>query len=171
MFDPVRLTIVAALLAASAGAGWTTAVWRKNAEIAVLQAQQANAIAVANSAALALQQERDIASNALAKRLMDIDMTGVTALKKAQNETDRLRTCVRDGTCGLRIAAVCQGTAIGSVVPSTPADTRVDSGAGARLTLEAEQDYFDFRADIRRVQAKLTACQSAAATLTGQKNQ
>ena len=164
----LRLLLLFAILSGFALFGWTAATWRKDAQIATIKNEHATELAAATSQALALQQERDAARSTLAAKLSTVDAEGVRALKKAQNETDRLRTCVRNGTCGVRVEATCP-PASGSVLPSTATNSGVDSGAGARLTPEAEQDYFNLRTDIKRVQTKLSACQAAAANLTGQK--
>jgi hypothetical protein len=117
--------------------------------------------------ALVLQQERDQARADLAARLSDIDTAESKKLKESENENNRLRDCLRRGTCGLRIAAVCPANT-GSVVSAARPGGSVDSGAGAGLTTQAEQDYFVLRAGISSAQRKLAACQASLGKITGQ---
>lgn len=60
---------------------------------------------------------------------------------KANEEVERLERCVRDGSCGLRVAAKCSGP-----VQQAPGDSASrDTAAGARLTAAAESDYLEFQ--------------------------
>jgi hypothetical protein len=117
--------------------------------------------------ALVLQQERDKAREDLGVALASIDARENAKLKEAENETNRLRDCLRRGTCGLRIAAVCPANP-GGVVPAAAAGGGLDSGAGAGLTPQAEQDYFLLRSGISSAQRKLAACQSTLREITEQ---
>lgn len=116
--------------------------------------------------ALALQQERDKARDDLATALSSIDTRQNAKLKDAENENSRLNSCLRRGTCGLRVAAVCPIP--GSVMPTAATGGGVDSGAGARLDAGAEPAYLAVRSGINRVQTKLAACQQSLSVLTGQ---
>lgn len=117
--------------------------------------------------ALALQQERDQAREALGATLAGIDTRENAKLKDAENENNRLRDCLRRGTCGLRIAAICPASP-GGVLSAAAGGGGVDSGAGAGLTAQAEQDYFVLRSGISSAQRKLAACQESLGKITGQ---
>lgn len=147
--DP-RAALISALVigcAAFAG-GWSVNGWRLSSEYS---AERLVAVQNARDALTRLTAERD----ALAAKLAASDDTHLAHLRTAQNETNRLRDCLRSGACGLRIAAVCPPA--GS--PAVAAGPGVDTGAGARLDGAAESAYFALRDGIDRAQAQLAACQ------------
>ena len=117
----VKAAVVAIALTLAGLVGWTAQGWRKDAVIAELKQKHEAAISKASDDALALQQTRDNDHAAVVSKITAVDASATFALTKAQNETDRLRNCVRTGTCGLRIAATCPAAASG-VMPSAPAD-------------------------------------------------
>lgn len=150
--------IKVAILAVCFGAGWAANGWRLDARIKSINADHANAVTDANErvrvAQADLQTERDRKTDQVA--VIDVEQT--VQLRKAQNETDRLRTCVANGTCGLRVNVVGPANCPANV-PITDATSSVDHGAGARLAPDAEQAYWGLRVGMMRAQAKLTACQ------------
>lgn len=137
-----RLLLAAGAILASFACGWMVNGWRMDAE----------ALEAAEHAAEALR-ERTAERDALAASLRASNDQHAAKLKGAQDETNRLRDCLRSGTCGLRIGARCPA-------PETPAATGVDSGAGAVLDRAAESAYFALRDGIDRASAQLEACQA-----------
>lgn len=158
MIDP-RLYLVAGALAVAFGAGWAGNGWRLGGRLENLKAEHSEAVATAARTALNAQRALDDKRDALAATLAGIDSAESLRLKAANDETNRLRACIADGTCGLRLAATCP--AASAVVPGAAPGGRVDTGAGAQLTPAAQRDYFALRDGIARAQAKLTACQAA----------
>ena len=77
-------------------------------------------------------------------------------LRKAQNETNRLRDRLRDGSIGLRIAGVRPRLDPQAQGPARPG---VDSGTGAELAEPARRAYFSLREGIDRASTQLAACQ------------
>ena len=74
-------------------------------------------------------------------------------LQVAEDETNRLRKCTADGTCGLRIKTVCpRVSSVGepSITDIRPADTE--------LVPESRQAYFELRDGIDQVTELLTSC-------------
>lgn len=161
----LRVVAAGAALVAAFGAGVVVQGWRGGAEIDRLRAQHSGAVATANRTALVLQRRLDDERNAAAERLAQIDSTGTAKLREAQYETNRLQRCIADGTCGLRVRTVERACSAGDVSgAATPG--RVDARAGTELAPDARSAYFDLRAGLNRMQAKLAACQDSLDTLT-----
>lgn len=138
-----RLLLAAGALLAAFACGWLVNGWRMDAE----------ALEVAEQAAKTLR-ERTAERDALAASLRAANDQHAAKLKGAQDETNRLRDCLRSGTCGLRIGARCPSA------PETPAAAGVDPGARAELDRAAESAYFALRDGIDRAAAQLAACQA-----------
>lgn len=119
-------------LALSFGGGWMANGWRLNAQ------HQAEKLATAK------------ATLRLTDGLSATNDDNLAKLEKSQNETNRLRDCLRTGTCGLRIYAAC---------PTTTSSAGVDTGEGAELAEPARRAYFALRDAIDKHQAQLSACQ------------
>lgn len=132
---------LAALLAGFAG-GWTVNGWRYEAA----ESEALRHAIEAKDDAIAKRDE-------LAKKLADADDTHTKELKDANTETNRLRDCLRTGSCGLRIKARCP-----SATAAAPGAS-VDSGPGAELDATAGSAYFALRDGINQVTAQLAACQ------------
>jgi hypothetical protein len=128
-------TVKFLLLVLAFAAGWVVKGWQVGAaDTKQLEAQ---------NRAMVRAVERGIESDAEAQ----------TQLEKANAETNRLRACIRNGTCGLRV----------NVLPSACPGAAVDSGTGARLTPDAEQAYYSLRDGLAKLQGKLQACQQRLA--------
>jgi len=129
-------------------AGWGVNGWRLDAKYS----HEAEARAQAAAKQLAtLTADRD----AKAAALTVANDRHMKELQGAQNETNRLRDCLRSGTCGLRIAATCSP----AQTPGATAAPSVDSGAGAELAETARRAYFALRDGIDRAGSQLAACQ------------
>jgi prophage endopeptidase len=162
----VTAALYAAVALAIFGAGWAVNGWRLGAEVAEVKRQHAQALFVASEASgrelARVTAERDRLQEALG----GLDAAGLAKLKGDANETERLRACVRDDTCGLRVRASCPTNPAG--VPGAAQGGSVDTGAGARLDADVEPHYFTLRGGISRTQTKLATCQAALGCLTGQ---
>lgn len=144
----LRLGGLILALAGAFAAGWAGNGWRLNSE------HDRQALETAKQAARqldAMTADRDAKAAELARS----NDKHLAELKGAQNETNRLRDCLRAGTCGLRIAATCTPTQSPDVAPAPG----VDSGTRAVLTPDAESAYFALRDGIGRTETKLAACQ------------
>jgi len=144
----LRLLAIAAVLAVAFGAGWSVNGWRLTSAYNA----EATARAEAYTAQVeALTKDRD----ALAVKLKVRDDTNLATLKKAQNETNRLRDCLLTGTCGLRIKTACPVASS----PGTASGPGVDTGTGSELDPTARSAYFALRDGIDRASSQLAACQ------------
>lgn len=145
MLTPPGWALWLALIGGFSG-GWAANGWRLEAQYADAASKVAKE---AKDALTAAMTERD----ELAKKLTETNDAALAELQGAQNETNRLRDCLRAGTCGLRVAAKCPE---GSGTPGAS----VDINAGAELAESARQSYFALRDGIDRASAQLSACQS-----------
>lgn len=127
-------------------AGWFANGWR-------LDARHAAEALERSRAALELIEQRD----ALGARLAALNDKHLADLRKAQHETNRLRTCLADGTCGLRVV---EGLCPRVGLPQAPASPGVDSGAGPEPAAAVGRAYLALRDGIDRASAQLTACQA-----------
>lgn len=119
-------------LALSFGGGWMVNGWRLNAQ------HQTEKLAAAK------------ATLRLTDGLAATNDENLAKLEKSQNETTRLRDCLRTGTCGLRVHTIC---------PTATPSASVDTGEGAELAEPARRAYFALRDAIDKHQAQLSACQ------------
>lgn len=143
-----QIIVALALAAAGFGGGWLVNGWRLTSEYNAEAATRAQAYAVQVGA---LTADRD----ALALKLTARDDANLDKLRKAQNETNRIRDCVRSGTCGLRVPVLCP-------VPQSPSaapGASVDTGTRAELDGAAGRAYFALRDGIDRAGSQLAACQ------------
>ena len=155
--DTIKLAIAGAVVAGAFAAGAVVSNWRSDKQIAELKAEYARQVSAAASDTLTVQRALNHARDAQAKREAAIDTDQTEKLRLANAETDRLRTCIADGTCGLRIRTACPATP--SDVPRATPGARVDSGAGTELAPDARQYYFALRGAIAASERKLAACQ------------
>jgi prophage endopeptidase len=155
----VKLAIAAGALAVAFGAGWAVNGWRVGTKVADLKASHAQAVETAATAAAAQLAAAYADRDAKQDELNRIAADGLANLKKANDETERLRRCVADGSCGLRIRATCPANPPG--VPTAADGASVGAGTGAVLDTAAGQDYFALRANIARTEETLTTCQKA----------
>lgn len=154
-------TILAALVLAGAfAAGWTAQGWRSDAALALLRQDHAGVLAdiaiKTRAAADAVRAYERQAGLALAAA----DKKSTEDLNNAKAETQRLRDCVRAGTCGVRIVTRYVGQSGGA--------GGADAGAGGvgddAITLDAgvSERVLDLRDAIAEDGAKLTYLQQYA---------
>lgn len=147
------------LLAAMAGLGalLILALWRvdslgESLELANKAAAQSERRAESLRATLTLQRE-------LAADTAKIDTDYQAEVKDAQDEAERLRRCIADGTCGLRVAATC-------VRVDRPTATAGEPDAGTpRLTAAAERAYPALVAGLKTQRAQIAGLQEQLTTL------
>lgn len=143
----IAITALVVGVAAFIG-GYKVADWRLTATANGEALQRANT-AMADLVSMTADRDR------LAARITASDDTHLHDLKVAQNETNRLRDGLRDGSIGLRLVGGCSGTA----ETRGTAGSSVDSGAGEELTETARRSYFALRDGIDYASAQLAACQ------------
>lgn len=165
-FDAAKPYIYAAVAAALFGAGWAVNGWRLGTKVEAVKADHNLKVAQAATAAglqlAALTAERD----KLAGRLSTIDTEVLTLQKGKKDAEDKLRTAVRSGAVGLRVAATCP--AVNAAPTGTTEGGRLDSGTAPVLDSAAEQDYFALRQGIIDTETTLTACQRSLGAFSGQ---
>ena len=104
MTAPYVKPILAGLaLAGAFAAGWTAQGWRADAALSQLRQDHAGVLAgIATKAQAAADAVRAYEQRA-AQALAAADKKSTEELNHAKAETQRLRDCVRAGTCGVRI--------------------------------------------------------------------
>lgn len=145
MIPYAKLALVLALLAGGFTSGYEVADWRADAAKLVVAEQAAKDL-----------QDVTTARDTLADALRVSNDTNAAKLKKAQNETNRIRDAVSIGSGGLRIAAACGEPRLSA--QSAPG-AGVDIGGGAELNATSRLAYFALRDGIDRASAQLEACQ------------
>lgn len=161
------LVFCAALVGGGGYVGWHEESVRASAVLSKAQKEFADEKTRAVSAALEAQRKQLDDQHSKELALAKVDQEELNRLKGAEDETNRLRRCLRDGTCGLRIAAHCPAAPTGHVLSAAPSAS-VDPGATAELDESARQSYLALRKGIDKVASQLRACQTAIRTYTGQ---
>jgi len=140
-----KLALVLALLAAGFASGFKVADWRADAAKLVVAEQ-------------ATKDLRDMttARDQLAKVLQTSNDANASKLRKAQNETNRLRDDVGAGSAGLRIAAACGEPRLGT---QSAASAGVAAGDTAELSPTARRAYFGLKDGIDRASAMIEGLQ------------
>lgn len=95
----------------------------------------------------------------LQDKFASVDTEGQKQLKEKQDEIDRLRTRVGNGSTGLRVPVVCKAQPAVPGGEGTPASPGVDTPTTGELAESARQDYFALRQGIVDQYVQLTACQ------------
>jgi prophage endopeptidase len=163
--DSVKLAMIAGALAAAFGTGWAVNGWRLGDKVSKLEATHATT--VADSMREGLREFSRVVAERDAKQaqLNRIAADGLAAIAKAKNETDRLRRCLADGTCGLRIRATCPPPA--PDVPGAPGGGGVATAPAPFLDPAAGPDYLALRENITLTEATLATCQKALGAFGG----
>lgn len=148
------------LLAAGAlGVALILALWRidnvtTDRDIEAARAVQAEARADSLRNTLSLTRE-------LANEQAQAAASYQTEVKNGRDEADRLRRCIADGTCGLRVSATCV-----RVDGTDGAGSGADAGA-PRLTASAEQDYSALYEGLGQQRAQIIGLQQQLRNLHG----
>lgn len=156
---PLKPWLAVGALAVAFGAGWAVNGWRVGSEVSELKAAHAEVVRVAATGYSKQLTQAYADRDAKQAELDNIAQAGRAAIKEAEDETERLRRCLADGTCGLRIAATCPTKPPG--VPPAGTGGGVGAPASPVLTAAAGQDYLALRANITRTEETLTTCQKA----------
>lgn len=145
----INQIIVGLLCAATMFAsGWMVNGWRLNDKF---NAQSVKTLQENQNKLKTLTEERDL----LAQKITETNNFYSAKLTKSQHETNNLRDCLRLGTCGLRINALCSD----SGQSKTSTATGLDIGKIPVLTPDAETNYFALLDNINTTEIKLSACQ------------
>lgn len=175
-------TILAAAAIALAGlaGGWTLHAWRtdsqlqaKDTTIAQIRQRHAEQLGEQATAARNVQRlvQRATDLNQVALAAVDTKLSGERDAEKL--ETDRLRKCVGNGTCGVRIVTKRAACAAGA----SDSGGRLDAGAGsvgdAAIALDGDTGLavLDLRASVKEDAAKLEYLRAYAIQCVGVKAQ
>lgn len=150
MIPDVKLAALVALISGTVAftGGYKVADWRLTGKATAEALERLQRAEVTRDEAIA-------AYNHVAGELALHNDQRLDDLKKAQNETNRIRDRMRDGALGLRVAAACPRLGDAQAAPGA----RVDIGTGAELDPTARRAYFALRDGIDRTRAQLAACQ------------
>lgn len=160
---PLYTHAAAALLAATiAGAGaWAVQSWRYDAQLAVLKSTHAATLATISDKTVKAYEAIVRYEAQVRQDLTDKDVQHYQELTNAKAETDRLRACVRAGTCGVRIIAAPARSANACAGAPDAAPGRVGDGA-VELDHEAAGRVLDLRESVQSDAAKLAYLQDYA---------
>lgn len=148
--------------AVAAAAVWTVQSWRYDAQIATLKTRHATTLqAISDKTAKAYEAVVKYEAQ-VQQDLADKDTRHYQELTHEKAETDRLRACVRAGTCGVRIIAAAPG-AHACTGPQDAAAGDVGNGA-VELDAEAASRVLDLRESVHADAAKLAYLQDYART-------
>ena len=142
----IAATVGAALLF---GAGWATNGWR-------LSAQHSDDLAERDRADLTMAQQVMAIGQAANNAISQADTKAWKGLEDDKKELRRLRGCVADGTCGVRLI-----TAEGSHGPGNPGSSNMGNDTVA-LNSDVQRRVLDHREAIGEDAAKLSYLQELA---------
>lgn len=163
-----NIMVIAVLLAAGFGGGWSLNGLRLDARASKLAATTAKEAAKRSTDYLDQLRAVTAAKKMLADELAASDKRFTDQKRVADAEIERLNTCVRTGECGLRVHASCPPTAPGGVMPPAGPGSGVDTATGPKLDTDAERDYFALRKALTVQFTQLGACVNALGRITGQ---
>lgn len=128
------------------------ALWRYDHVVTVSENRR---IAMESALAAVKVLQESIAEEERRRKAADDRLNDhLTRLQVAENETKRLRDCIDDGTCGLRI----------KTVTTRVSETQGESSTGlvqtadTELAPESRRAYFTLRQDIDKVETLLKSC-------------
>lgn len=160
----MRNVIIDVLLGLIAGVilGWVVHGIFIDRKVSQLQLQQTQQDAADLAAALKTAKEMQDKGDALQDKINAQDVQYTKQLQDEKNETQTLRDCITNGTCGLRIHATCKADPLhtGAHMSHTATTSRLGDDTGPQLTGDAQQAYYSLRDGLATVTKQLTACQS-----------
>ncbi len=160
---PLPYALGAAALAGALVSGsicWQIQAWRHDAELSMLKTAHAKTMqSIADETAKALQSVR-AAELKNSQAMAAADEKHTKDLTDAKQETDRLRACVRNGTCGVRIIA-SRATTGACDRPEAAATGSVGDAAGT-LDASVSERVLDLRDAIAADSAALSYLQDYA---------
>lgn len=148
------------VLAAAFAAGWTAQGWRADAALARLRQDHAGVLADIATKTRATADAVRAYERQAGLALAAADKKSTEDLNNAKAETQRLRDCVRAGTCGVRIVTRYADQPDGA----GPADAATGGVGDDSITLDAgvSERVLDLRDAIAEDQAKLEYLQQYA---------
>ena len=155
-----KTLIAAALLALGLAVGWTAQGWRKNAELAELRQERATELRqIAEKTAATVTAVR-VAEKAANDAISAADKKSTERIAKNDEETSRLRECVRLGTCGVRIVTrVVRESGGSGAADSSPGSV---GHAAVELDQDVQQRVLDLRESVQLDTEKLDYLQRYA---------
>lgn len=164
----LKVGVALALVAAGGFGAWVVRDTMAEAEVMTLKQDHERASREALDEALRTQKQRFDEERERMVKLAEIDKAELAKMKGTLDENNRLRECLRTGTCGLRVRAICPAAVGPSDLPPAQPGAGVDTGRTAELDGEARQAYLALRDGIAVATSQLRACQSALKNITGQ---
>ena len=161
MTTPYVKPILAGIaLAFSFGSGWMAQGWRADAALAQLRRNHAGVLADIATKTRATADAVRAYERQTGLALAAADKKSTEELNHAKAETQRLRDCVRAGTCGVRIVTRYADQPGGA----GPSDAATGGVGDDSITLDAgiSESVFDLRDAIAEDQAKLGYLQQFA---------
>lgn len=152
----LRVLVGLALFAA----GWTAQGWRKDARIQSLRADHAKVLADIATATEKTQRAVRQYEQAANSAISTADKTATERIAKNEEETSRLRECVRLGTCGVRIVTRVVREPGGSGAADPSASSLGD--AAVELDQDVQQRVLDLRESVQLDAEKLDYLQRYA---------
>ena len=154
MTNYIKGLIALALTLAGFAGGWAVQGWRAGAELASAHQRHAEVLRGIADKTTKTVQAVARAGQAANAAISAADQKSIERIAKNDEENSRLRACVRDGTCGVRIitkSAVCSSVGAG------PADSSAGGLGDAAIELdpEAGQRVLDLRASVQLDAEKL----------------
>ena len=157
-----KAIIAAILFALGLATGWAVNGWRKDADLADVKRQHAEVLAgIARKATDTVAAVRALEQAANAA-ISTADKSATERIAKNEEETSRLRECVRLGTCGVRIVTRVVRESGGSGAADSSASSVGD--AAVELDQDVQQRVLDLRESIQLDAEKLDYLQRYAET-------
>ena len=150
----IKALIALALTLAGFAGGWAAQGWRAGAELAEVRQKHAEVLHDIADKTTETVQAVAQAGQAADAAITAADQKSIERIAKNDEENSRLRACVRDGTCEVRIitkSAVCSSVGSG---PTDSSAGRVGDAA-VELDPEAGQRVLDRRASVQLDTEKL----------------
>ena len=160
-----KALIAAILFALGLAAGWAVNGWRTGADLADVKRQHAEVLAgIARKTTNVVAAVRNL-EQAASAAISTADKSATERIAKNEEETSRLRECVRRGTCGVRIVTrVVRESSGGGATDSTTGGL---GDAAVELDREAASRVLDLRESVQLDAEKLDYLQRYAETCWG----
>ena len=157
-----KALIAAILFALGLATGWAVNGWRKDADLADVKRQHAEVLAgIAQKTTDTVTAVRNL-EQAANSAISTADKSATERIAKNEEETSRLRECVRLGTCGVRVVTrVVRESGGGRAADSTTGSL---GDAALELDQDVQQRVLDHRESIQLDTEKLNYLQRYAET-------
>ena len=160
MVTQLKVLIAVVLFALGLATGWAVNGWRKNTELAELRQERATELRqIAEKTAKAVTAVR-AAEKASNDAISAADQKSTKRIAQNEEETSRLRECVRLGTCGVRIVTrVVRESGSSGAADSSPGSV---GHAAVELDQDVQQRVLDLKQSIEHDAEKLDYLQRYA---------